>query len=85
MKWLRKKIIDWLFGTDFIDYERLYYDYIKTSNIIIETNEDIIEANKMNIKLAEQNKELLRMCRIFIQTLKENGIDVNKIDFNKEV
>ena len=30
MKWLRKKIIDWLFGVDYISYEEIYKNYVET-------------------------------------------------------
>ena len=97
MKWLRKKIIDWLFGTNFIDYEKLfdtyeklfnnyedlYKDYIKTSDRllnILEKQKKFIDISK---DMAEQNKELLRMCDEFYMTLKENGIEIGESNDSK--
>lgn len=89
MKWLRKKIIDWLFGVDYISYEEIYKNYVETSNEYI----NYLDRNKKRIDLIvnltnnlfDLNEKLLHQNKVFIQTLKENGIDVNKIDFNKEV
>ena len=89
MKWMRKKIIDWLFGVDYISYEEIYKNYVETSNEYI----DYLDRNKKRIDLIvnltnnlfDLNEKLLHQNKVFIQTLKENGIDVNKIDFNKEV
>lgn len=89
MKWLRKKIIDWLFGVDYISYEKIYKNYVETSNEYI----DYLDRNKERINLIvnltnnlfDLNEKLLHQNKVFIQTLKENGIDVNKINFNKEV
>lgn len=89
MKWLRKKIIDWLFGVDYISYEEIYKNYVETSNEYI----NYLDRNKKRIDLIvnltnnlfDLNEKLLHQNKVFIQTLKENGIDVNKINFNKEV
>lgn len=89
MKWMRKKIIDWLFGVDYISYEEIYKNYVETSNEYI----NYLDRNKKRIDLIvnltnnlfDLNEKLLHQNKVFIQTLKENGIDVNKIDFYKEV
>lgn len=89
MKWLRKKIIDWLFGVDYISYEEIYKNYVETSNEYI----NYLDRNKKRIDLIvnltnnlfDLNEKLLHQNKVFIQTLKENGIDINKINFNKEV
>lgn len=85
MKWLRKKIIDWLFGTNFVDYEELYDIYIETSNRYMSYLNKEKEFIKSMTRLIEMNEEILHENKIYIATLKENGIDINKIDFNKEV
>ena len=85
MKWLRKKIIDWLFDTNFIDYEELYNTYIGTVNRYmnyLDKEKEFIDSMK---KVIELNEQLLHENKVFINALKENGIDINKIDFNKEV
>lgn len=85
MKWLRKKIIDWLFGARFIAYENLYNTYIETVNHYIsylDKEKNLIDSANRLIKI---NEELLHENKVFIATLKENGIDLSKIDFNKEV
>lgn len=89
MKWLRKKIIDWLFGVDYISYEEIYKNYVETSNEYI----NYLDRNKKRIDLIvnltnnlfDLNEKLLHQNKVYIQTLKENGIDINKINFNKEV
>ena len=90
MNWMKKRIINWLFGAKFVDYEKLfdtyeklfdnhedlYKDYIKTSDMllnILEKQKKFIDISK---DMAEQNKELLRMCDKFYEALKENGIYV---------
>ena len=85
MKWMRKKIIDWLFGTNFIDYEKLYNTYVETVNEYInylDKEAKFIESMTRTIKI---NEQILHQNKVFIATLKENGIDINKINFNKEV
>lgn len=85
MKWLRKKIINWLFGTDFMTYEKLYNTYVETVNEYINylnKEAEFIESMTRTIKI---NEQILHQNKIFIKTLKENGIDINKIDLNKEV
>ena len=37
------------------------------------------------MKLIELNEQILHQNKVFIHTLEENGIDVDKIDFNKDV
>lgn len=85
MKWLRKKIIDWLFGARFIAYENLYNTYIETVNHYIsylDKEKNLIDSANRLIKI---NEELLHENKVYVVTLKENGIDLSKIDFNKEV
>lgn len=85
MKWLRKKIIDWLFGARFIAYENLYNTYIETVNHYIsylDKEKNLIDSAK---KVIELNEQILHENKVYIATLKENGIDLSKIDFNKEV
>lgn len=92
MKWLRKKIINWLFGVDYISYEELFDTYKE----VYKAYEENYEAYKNAIKYFEsirnisndmliQNTRLLHICDVLIKSLKENGIDVDKIDFSKEV
>lgn len=78
-----------MFGCDYISYEKIYKNYVETSNEYI----DYLDRNKERINLIvnltnnlfDLNEKLLHQNKVFIQTLKENGIDVNKINFNKEV
>ena len=85
MKWLRKKIIDWLFGTNFVDYEELYNTYVETANDYMKYLDKGKEMINSMMKLIEMNEQILHENKVLIHSLKENGIDVNKIDFDKEV
>ena len=85
MKWLRKKIIDWLFGTNFVDYEELYDTYVETANDYMKYLDKGKEMINSMMKLIEMNEQILHENKVLIHSLKENGIDVNKIDFDKEV
>ena len=85
MKWLRKKIIDWLFGTNFVDYEDLYNTYVETANDYMKHLDKEMEVIDSANRLIKINEELLHENKVFIVTLKENGIDLSKIDFNMEV
>lgn len=85
MKWLRKKIIDWLFGTNFVDYKELCDIYLDTSNRYMSYLDKEKEFIDSMMKLIELNEQILHQNKVFIHTLEENGIDVDKIDFNKDV
>ena len=85
MKWLRKKIIDWLFGTDFVEYERLYNTYVETTNNYTNYLDKEKEFINSMIELIELNEQILHENKVLIHSLKENGIDVNKINFDKGV
>ena len=85
MKWLRKKIIDWLFGTNFVDYKELYDIYLDTSNRYMSYIDKEKEFINSMIELIELCEKTIHANKVYINALKENGIDVNKIDFNKEV
>lgn len=85
MKWLRKKIIDWLFGTNFVDYKELYDIYLDTSNRYMSYIDKEKEFINSMIELTELCEKTIYENKVYINALKENGIDVNKIDFNKEV
>lgn len=56
MKWLRKKIINWLFGTDFTTYEKLYAEYKRTS-------EELIKTHELNIELCKTTKDIINICK----------------------
>ena len=92
MKWLRKKIIDWLFDCDYIYYQDLFNTYQE----VYKAYEENYDAYKNAIKNCENmrgvsndllihNYRLLTVCDTLIKELKGNGIDVSKIDFHKEV
>ena len=83
MNWLRKKIINWLFGSDFVDYEELYNTYIETSNNYTNYLDKEGEFIKSMMELTELSETLIRENKIFIKTLKENGIDVDKINLHQ--
>ncbi len=83
MNWLRKKIINWLFGSDFVDYEELYNTYIETSNNYINYLGKEGEFIKSMMELTKLSETLIRENKIFIKTLKENGIDVDKINLHQ--
>ena len=85
MKWLRKKIINWLFGTDFVEYERLYNTYVETTNNYMNYLDKEKEFINSMIELIELNEQILHENKVLIHSLKENGIDVNKINFDKGV
>lgn len=85
MKWLRKKIIDWLFGTDFVEYERLYNTYVETTNNYTNYLDKEKEFINSMIEIIELNEQILHENKVLIHSLKENGIDVNKINFDKGV
>ena len=97
MNWMKKRIINWLFGAKFVDYEKLFDTYEKLFNNYEELYKDYITSlNKMSDvfeeqkklidiskDMAEQNKELLRMCDEFYMTLKENGIETGESNDSK--
>ena len=85
MNWLRKKIIDWIFGTNFVYYEDLYSTYVETTNDYMKHLDKEMEVIDSANRLIKINKELLHENKVFIDTLKENGIDLSNIDFSKEV
>lgn len=85
MKKLRKKIIDWLFGTNFVDYKELYDIYLDTSNRYMSYIDKEKEFINSMTELVELCEKIIHANKVYINVLKENGIDVNKIDFNKEV
>lgn len=85
MKWLRKKIIDWIFGANFVSYEDLYNTYVETANDYMKHLDKEMEVIDSANRLIKINEELLHENKVYVVTLKENGIDLSKIDFNKEV
>lgn len=82
MKWLRKKIINWLFGTNFVEYERLYNSYVETTNNYINCLDRQAEVLDSSRDLIELNQRIIKLNNVLIDTLKENGIDVDKIDLH---
>lgn len=92
MKWLRKKIIDWLFGCDYISYKELFDTYQEVYKVYVKNYEayenSIKHFNNMRgvaNDLLIQNYRLLTVCDTLLKTLKENGIDIDKIDFNEKL
>ena len=97
MNWMKKRIINWLFGAKFVDYEKLFDTYEKLFNSYedlykdyitsLDKMSDVFEEQKKLIDvskdMAEQNKELLRMCDEFYMKLKENGIEIGESNDSK--
>ena len=90
MNWMKKRIINWLFGAKFVDYEKLFdtyeklfdsyenlYDgYMKTSDRLLNTFEEPKTLLNISRDMVEHNNHLLHMCNKFYEALKENGIYV---------
>ena len=97
MNWMKKRIINWLFGAKFVDYEKLFDTYEKLFNSYedlykdyitsLDKMSDVFEEQKKLIDvskdMAEQNKELLRMCDEFYMKLKKNGIEIGESNDSK--
>ena len=89
---LRKKIINWLFGCDYISYKELFDTYQEVYKVYAKNYEayenSIKHFNNMRSvanDLLIQNYRLLTVCDTLLKTLKENGIDIDKIDFNEKL
>ena len=82
MKWLRKKIINWLFGTNFVEYERLYNSYVEIANNYMNCLDRQAEVLDSSRDIIELNQQIVELNNVLINTLKENGIDVGKIDLH---
>lgn len=80
MNWLRKKIINWLFGTNFVEYERLYNSYVEISNNYMNCLDRQAEVLDSSRDIIELNQQIVKLNNVLINTLKENGIDVDKIN-----
>ena len=98
MRWLRKKIIDWLFGSKFTDfekmfdsylnifdsYENLYKDYTNATDKLITTFEEQRNLIAISKDACEQNEHLVRMCKAFLIAVKENNVDIEKIKLDED-
>lgn len=89
---LRKKIINWLFGCDYISYKELFDTYQEVYKVYVKNYEayenSIKHFNNMRgvtNDLLIQNYRLLTVCNTLLKTLKDNGIDIDKIDFNEKL
>ena len=82
MNWLRKKIINWLFGTNFVEYERLYNSYVEIANNYMNCLDRQAEVLDSSRDIIELNQQIVELNNVLINTLKENGIDVDKIDLH---
>ena len=82
MNWLKKKIINWLFGTNFVEYERLYNSCVEIANNYMNCLDRQAEVLDSSRDIIELNQRIIKLNNVLINTLKENGIDVDKIDLH---
>lgn len=93
MKLLRKKILDWLFDTDYIWYEDLFNTYNKIYNSYEEIYKNYQDATDKLLKYYNKDKELdeeylkildhckniIEHCKKLEAKLKENNIDISDL------
>ena len=81
-----------MFGCDYISYKELFDTYQEVYKVYVKNYEEYENSIKHfnNMRgvandLLIQNYRLLTVCVTLIKELKDNGIDIDKIDFNEKL